>query len=203
MADNLNTAVDTAAEPAPPQAGAGPTVIFGRFMLPDMSEHPCQIASLSLSKVKMLTNLEVPIGVQIVAYIEEFGRIEGQIIQHIPGGFELGFELNEKRRERFKSRLKWLRDKASGNVEEARRHPRYEPSDAKSHITLPDGRTYPCQVIDISLSGAALTTEVLPALGTTIMLGKMKGRVVRYLPNGLAIEFSKQLDHTTLQSHIS
>ena len=203
MADNLNTAAQPAAETAAAPAGATPTVIFGRFMLPDMSEHPCQVASLSLSKVRLLTNLDVPLGVQIVAYIEEFGRIEGQVSQHIPGGFELAFELNEKRRERFKGRLKWLRDKASGKVEEARRHPRYEPADAKSHITLPDGRTYPCQVIDISLSGAALTTEVLPALGTTVMLGKMKGRVVRYLPNGLAIEFAKQLDQTTLQTHIS
>jgi hypothetical protein len=203
MADNLNTAAQPAAEAATPPSGATPTVVFGRFMLPDMSEHPCQVASLSLSKVRLLTTLDVPVGVQIVAYIEEFGRIEGRIAQHIPGGFELAFELNEKRRERFKTRLKWLRDKATGNAEEARRHPRYEPADAKSHITLPDGRTYPCQVIDISLSGAALTTDVLPALGTTIMLGKMKGRVVRYLPNGLAIEFAKPLDQSTLQSHIS
>ena len=34
---------------------------------------------------------------------------------------------------------------------------------------------------------------MMPALGTFLMVGKMKGRVVRYLENGFAIEFVKQL----------
>ncbi len=179
-----------------------PMILFGRFMLPDMAEHPCQIGSLSLSKASLITNVDVPAGVHVVAYIEEVGRVEGPITKHTPGGFEIGFELNESRRERFKSRLKWLRDKANDPAADNRRHPRYEPADSKSHITLPDGRVYPCEVVDISLSGAAVTTDILPTLGTKVMLGKMNGRVVRYLPNGLAIEFSKQLDQTALQAQL-
>lgn len=178
-------------------------VLFGRFMLPDMTEHACQIGTLSLTKATLITNLDVPAGVQIVAYIEEVGRVEGPITKHVQGGFEIGFELNESRRERFKNRLQWLRDKASDPSAENRRHPRYEPADSKSHLTLPDGRVYPCEVVDISLSGAAVTTDILPNLGTKIFLGKMSGRVVRYLPNGLAIEFSKQLNPQTLQAKIS
>jgi hypothetical protein len=59
---------------------------------------------------------------------------------------------------------------------------------------LPDGRVYPCEVIDVSISGAAVKAEVLPALGTGLLLGKMHGRVVRYLENGVAIEFANKLD---------
>ena len=32
------------------------------------------------------------------------------------------------------------------------------------------------------------------SVGTYLMLGKMRGRVVRYLEHGVAIEFVKQLD---------
>ena len=67
---------------------------------------------------------------------------------------------------------------------------------------MPDGRVYSCEVIDISLSGAAVKIEVLPALGTYLLLGKMRGRVVRYLDNGFAIEFTSQLDRTALAGEI-
>ena len=58
---------------------------------------------------------------------------------------------------------------------------------------------YNCEVIDISLSGAAIKTEVMPSVGTFLMLGKMRGRVVRYLEQGVAIEFVKQLDRSNVQ----
>ena len=51
-------------------------------------------------------------------------------------------------------------------------------------------------MIDISVSGAGIKTEVMPSIGTYLMLGKMRGRVVRYLEHGVAIEFVKQLDRT-------
>ncbi len=37
-------------------------------------------------------------------------------------------------------------------------------------------------------------------MGTFVMLGKMKGRVVRYLENGVAIEFMKALEKSDLTS---
>ena len=65
-------------------------------------------------------------------------------------------------------------------------------------MTLPDGRVYNCEVIDISTSGAGVKTDIMPSIGTQLMLGKMRGRVVRYLDDGIAIEFVKQLDQTQM-----
>ena len=172
----------------------GQVVLFGRFMLPDMSEHPCQVANVNTDRAVFLTNLDVPAGVQVVAYIDELGRIEAQVAEPVPGGFGVNFSLTAARLERFKERLNWLKNKDQDGSIDHRQHTRFEPAEAKSHITLPDGRVYPCEVIDISLSGAAVSTEVMPSLGTYIMLGKMRGRVVRYIESGVAIEFSKQLD---------
>jgi hypothetical protein len=178
-----------------------PSVLFGRYMLPNMSEHPCQIAELALESATFLTDSVPQAGTPIVAYIDEIGRIEATAGEAIPGGFKVNFSLSPARRARLEQRLKWLADKSEGSSDQ-RRHARYKPKDNKSHITLPDSRIYPCEVIDISLSGAAVKTEIMPALGTYLLLGKMRGRVVRYLDNGFAIEFTRQLDRSALASQI-
>ncbi len=194
---------------APVPADDGPegrnratSILFGRFMLPDMSEHPCQVTHIALESAVFATSSVPPAGTTLVAYIDEIGRVEAVAGEPVDGGFKAEFVLNASRRERLELRLKWLEDKADGATDQ-RRHARYEPKDSKSHITLPDGRVYTCEVIDISLSGAAIKIEVMPALGTYLLLGKMRGRVVRYIDNGFAIEFTRKLDRSALADEIS
>jgi hypothetical protein len=176
-------------------------VMFGRFMLADMTEHPCRVTDLSIDGVTFLTEVEVGPLSQLVAYIQDVGRVEGRVIGAVPGGIRVAFQLSSTRRQRLESRLKW--SQRSGGTADQRRHERFVPKDNKSHITLPDGRVYACEVIDISLSGAAVRTEVLPSLGTYLNLGKMRGRVVRYHESGIAIEFLKLLDRATLAAATS
>ena len=194
--------VESMDAPAVDPTEGKPVILGGRFMLPDMTEHPCQVMNISDETAQFLTDLDVPSGVQIVAYLDGLGRLEGQVSQPSPGGFTVQFHLTENRRQKFRERLAWLHNKENGGSIEHRRHDRFEPTETKSHITLPDGRVYSCEVIDISLSGAAVATDVMPALGTYILLGKMRGRVVRYIPSGVAIEFSKQLDLTNVANQI-
>ena len=49
---------------------------------------------------------------------------------------------------------------------------------------------------------AAVKVDVMPSLGTYIMLGKMRGRIVRYVDSGIAIEFLKPLNTTQLSAQI-
>ena len=183
-------------------SGTVQQTLFGRFMLPDMSEHPCQVQGISLDGATFLTSTVPAPGQSIVAYLEEVGRVEATSAEPIDGGFRVTFALTGARRDRFESRLKWLVDKQKGNTAEDRRHARYEPTQKTSQITMPDGREYPCEVMDISLSGAGVKVDVMPSLGTYILLGKMRGRVVRYLDNGIAIEFVKLLDRSQLTEHV-
>jgi len=178
------------------------SILFGRFMLPDMSEHPCQVTHIEPDSAVFVTGSVPPAGTQMVAYIDEIGRVEASADEAVAGGFKVCFVLNAARRERLAQRLKWLAEKADGSVQEDRRHTRYEPKDSKSHLTLADGRIYTCEVLDISLSGAAVKTEIMPAMGSYLLLGKMRGRVVRYLDTGFAVEFTHQLDRTALADHI-
>ena len=167
-------------------------IVFGRFMLPDMSEHACQVLDLTMTGATFITSDVPPAGLAIVAYLEDLGRVEVLSGEPVSGGFRITYAATGMRLERLHQRIKYLMDRASGAPDQ-RRHPRFEPKDKHSSITLPDGRTYNCEVLDISVSGAGIKTDVMPAMGTYLMVGKMKGRVVRYLENGFAIEFMKQL----------
>jgi hypothetical protein len=189
----------TVQETANRPAAQGP-VLFGRFMLPDMSEHPCQVSDLTSSSATFHSEHVPPVGLPIVAYLEELGRVEALSAEPVEGGFKIVFSLKGARLEKLETRLKWLGHKQRGNEAEGRRHARFEPRDSKSQITLPDGRVYTCEVLDISVSGAGIRVEVMPSLGTYVMLGKMRGRVVRHLEHGLAIEFAGQLDSHQLGS---
>jgi hypothetical protein len=171
-------------------------------MLPDMSEHPCQVHGISIEGANFLTTRVPPTGQTIVAYLEEVGRIEATSAEPVEGGFRVTFSLTGARRERFETRLRWLLQKNQDSSPEDRRHARFEPRERRSQITMPDGREYHCEVMDISLSGAAVKVDVMPSLGTQLLLGKMRGRVVRYLENGIGIEFVKPLDRTELNEQV-
>lgn len=182
-----------------PGTGALKAVVFGRFMLPDMSEHACQVLDLTLEGATFITSDVPPVGLAIVAYLEDLGRVEVISGEAISGGFRVTYAATGMRLERLQQRIKYLMERADGAPDQ-RRHPRFEPKDKHSSITLPDGRNYNCEVLDISVSGAAIKTDVMPAMGTYLMVGKMKGRVVRYLENGFAIEFIKQLAQPVVPS---
>ncbi len=176
-------------------------IVFGRFMLPDMSEHPCQVLHITPAGATFLSEHVPPSGLAVVAYIEELGRVEAVTGETVDGGFEVRFSATGARLDRLTSRIDWLTKREIGGAEN-RRHPRYEPREKVSQITLPDGRVYAVEVVDISVSGAAIKSEVMPSVGTYLMLGKMKGRVVRYLETGVAVEFVKQLDKHQINTEV-
>ncbi len=116
--------------------------------------------------------------------------------------FRLVLKMTAKRREKMIQTLEWLKAKAEGRAQERRRHLRIEPQDGQSRIVLSDGRSYPCEVLDISLSGASVRMAVLPAIGTHVTLGRMRGRVVRHHESGIAIEFVQTARPEALQQTV-
>ncbi|WP_420410464.1 PilZ domain-containing protein [Hoeflea sp.] len=86
--------------------------------------------------------------------------------------------------------MTWLANKHELGLPEDRRHERLAANNPSSEIRLDDGRVYPCRIIDLSVSGAAIEIDVRPAFGTMVVLGNMRGRVVRHFQEGIALEFT-------------
>ena len=164
--------------------------IYGRFMLEDRSEHQCQIIDMSPGNVSLRCKQVGEPGEKVIAYFDHLGRIEGVITRRLETGFAMTVVASERKKDKLAAQLTWLANKHELDLPEDRRHERVAPRNPLSVLHLGDGRQYPCRIIDLSLSGAAIEIEVKPAIGVQVTLGTMRGQVVRHFEDGLAIEFA-------------
>jgi hypothetical protein len=197
--ESASTVPPTTAAPDRPLAEKS---LLGRFMLPDTTEHKCQVLDLTLDGAVFTTQSPPPPGLSIVAYIDSIGRVVGVSEEPVEGGFKVHFTLEGAQRDRLASRLQSLGKTPEKDEAEPRRATRFRPVNTTSQLGLADGRVYACEVLDISLTGAAIKTEVMPRLGAFVLLGRTRGRVVRYIEHGIAIEFISPLDRATLADQV-
>ena len=177
--------------------------IYGRFMLEDRTEHPCQVVDMSPGNVALRTERVGEPGEKVIAYIDHIGRIEGVITRTLPDGFAMTVIASDRKRDKLAAQLTWLANKHELDLPEDRRHERVAPRNPMSVLKLGDGRQYQCRIIDLSLSGAAVEIDVKPALGVQVTLGTMRGQVVRHFDDGIAIEFAVVQRHETLDAEFN
>jgi hypothetical protein len=164
--------------------------LFGRYMLENRQEFPCQIVDMSPGSAAMVTPVSGSVGERVIAYVDHVGRLEGNILRLFDGGFAMSVKATERKRDKMAAKLTWLANRHELNLPEDRRHERIAPRRSAAVIKLEDGRVYQAKIIDLSLSGAAIEMNVRPAIGTVLWLGNMRGRVVRQFEEGVAIEFA-------------
>ena len=164
--------------------------IYGRYMLEDRSEHPCQVIDMSPGNVSMRCDHIGEAGEKVIAYIDHIGRVEGVITRRLDDGFAMTVIASERKKDKLAAQLTWLANKHELDLPEDRRHERVAPRNPMSILQLVDGRQYQCRIIDLSLSGAAVEIDVKPAIGVLVTLGTMRGQIVRHFEDGVAIEFA-------------
>ena len=162
----------------------------GRLMLPNHDEYECTVIDMSPGDVFFACHARPRAGERIIAYVDHLGRIEGTVSKGTDDGFVILVNATERKREKLAAQLTWIANKHELGLPEDRQHDRLTPRNGRTELSLDDGRHYPCRIIDLSLSGAAIDIEVRPAVGTPVQLGNMRGRVVRHFQEGVAIEFS-------------
>ena len=172
-------------------------VVSGSYTVPywyDPEGKPRTFACRTTRVSPFRMMVEVPvvgkIGDRLTSYFPDFGKFEGCISDTRPRSFLLELEMTGSMRERFANKLTWLERKQSDPaVQEVRKDARFIPATAHSTLTLADGARHECFIMDMSVSGAAVSAELQPPIGTPLALGAGVGRVVRLLPNGFAIKF--------------
>jgi hypothetical protein len=175
-----------------------PVKVFGRFMREDKQEYPCQVINMSAGGMALLAPVACDPGERIVAYLDNLGRIEGIVARSFEGGFAVRILASLYKRERIANLLTWLINQEALGLGEERKHERVVPRINASKLILPDGSVHNCRVIDVSLSGASVACAVKPPIGTQVVLGRMRGRVVRHHEQGLALQFVELQDPDSL-----
>ncbi len=131
----------------------------------------------------------------VIIYLDHVGRIEGNVTRLYDGGFAMTINCTPRKREKLAASVEWLKAHSEFGDQEHRRHERIEPANKNTEIRLEDGRCYPVEIIDISISGAALETDVKPALGSFVTFSGLNGKVVRHFAEGIAVEFDILAEH--------
>jgi PilZ domain-containing protein len=168
--------------------------LLGRFMREDKEEYPCQVVNMSAGGMALLSPAQCRDGERIVAYLDNFGRLEGVVIRSVEGGFAARIVASQYKREKIANLLTWLINRESLGLNEERKHERVVPRNPLSKLILPNGDVFDCRVIDVSLSGASIAMEKRPTLQTEVILGRMRGRIVRHHDTGVAVQFAEMQD---------
>lgn len=177
--------------------------LYGRFMLEDHTEHSCQVIDISPGNVALRADRIGSPGEKVIVYLDHVGRLEGVVTRTQDDGFAMTLIATDRKKDKLAAQLHWLSTRDKAGLAEDRRHERVAPRNPMSVLHLMDGRQYRCRVIDLSLSGAAVEVEVKPAIGVQVVLGTMRGEVVRHFEEGVAIEFASIQKPESLDSEFN
>ena len=179
---------------------------LGKWLDPQGKQRTFACRTARVSPFRML--IEVPVvgrvGNRVKSYFRDFGHLEGVISDTANGAFLYELEMSETRREKFASKLAWLETTRNDpSIPDVRKGARIIPVNPHSTLILADGTTKPCFVIDISVSGVAVSADLQPECGMPLAVGACVGRVVRLFDDGFAVKFAHPQNRDDLERVIT
>ena len=145
-----------------------------------------------VSPYRMMVDVPVvgKVGDSLTTYFPDFGKLDGCISDTKPGCFLLELDVPYAVRQKLADKLTWLEEKQKDpEIIDLRKESRVIPARSHSILTLADGTIHECFVIDMSVTGVAVSAEMQPEIGTPLAVGACVGRVVRVFPFGFAVNF--------------
>jgi PilZ domain len=178
-----------------------PVTLFGRYMLESQREFPCQTLAMSPGDMTLLAPVKARTGEKVVVYLDEIGRLAGVAARRMEIGFVVIMNLPPFKREKLADQITWFANRHHFNPSD-RRHERVEPLMRLTLMRLADGRESVVKIIDLSLSGAGVETELRPHIGARVRLGGTPGVIARHRKDGVGVEFERpfrpgELDEST------
>lgn len=173
--------------------------LSGRFMRSDRTEHPAKLIEMSVAHMTFSTQTPLTPGERLIAYVDQLGGLEGEVTEVSTGRFSMCLNITTRKREKLAAQLTWLINRHELDGLEERQHKRYEVTN-KSITMRADETLVECRLLDISLSGASLGTNVKPAIGTKVLVGRQRAIVRRHHEEGIGVQFLRVQEAEDLQS---
>jgi len=164
----------------------------GRLFIPsDSREARCTVSDLSPGGGAIACETIPDAGTPVVLYVDNFGRFEGTVVRRDGYGFGISFVCTPSKRERTAEQLTLFMNKTLVDDSVLRRHERSSQK-GFAKFTRADGQIVSCEVMDISVGGVSLKTEIKPPIGEFVLIAQIAGRVARHHGDGVGIEFVGQ-----------
>ncbi len=176
--------------------------LLGRFMRANKQEFPCKLVEMSVGGAQVMSPVDVETDERIVLYLDQIGGLTGTVVRNFEGGFAIKLEITSHKREKLAAQLTWLINRKEFDGVEERENERFDVANKASMLHLGDGRTLPCELADISVTGASVITKARPPIGTEIGLGMQRAIVRRHHDNGIGVQFLNQQDFSALKPYL-
>lgn len=157
----------------------------------DIPVFACRLSSITPYQAVLVSAETVQIGEPIAAHFEAFGILKATVTRRAESGFVMDIILDDEGRRKLAAKIDWQKRKVLTSAPDRREHKRIMPRDPRSRLDLPDGTTMPCFVIDVSVSGVAVSASLSPPKDSAVTVGSLPGKVVRYLDVGFAVQFDQ------------
>jgi hypothetical protein len=159
-------------------------------------EFSCRVLKMSSGVIKMAGPVTGSVGDWVTLHLDMFGQFEGPVISVRERELVMRIVATNDDRNKIARKIEWIENKKNPDKRE---HARIVPKDPHSTLYLPSGSVTPCQIMNYSISDAAVSADVIPELGAILIVGKIIGRVTRQFPEGFAIEFLVAQDIETVK----
>jgi len=158
----------------------------------------CRTQSISPTGTVLSAPVSGEVGEALTLKLDDFNIIRGRIERVFDGGFVVQFDGDDKDRAEIAAKIDWIKKHKFRSAPDKRAQKRVFPPHPRTTVTMPDGQVKECHVIDVSRSGAAVSADISPDIGTSMTVGKVTGQVVRHLEAGFAIKFERLLEFEEL-----
>ena len=159
-----------------------------RVLKPDNVEEPCLVVNMSAGGALLKAVNPPQAGERVVLYIDEMGRFEGLVIRSARHFFAVDYKSRRIKTHRTADNLTYAVNNKHMRIDR-RDAPRIR-HEQPTCVTLENGESLVCEILDISLTGASIAVDPIPDLGAVLTVGRMTGKVVRRHDRGVGIVFT-------------
>ncbi|MET3925372.1 PilZ domain-containing protein [Devosia sp. 2618] len=134
------------------------------------------------------------VGAKWLGSFPEIGILRGNVIRvDGPRTAVLQIIIGTEGRRRLATTIRWLVRRDRGLSKELRRAPRVAPRQPHTQVSIGQQGQDQAILLDISATGAKITSELQLELGTEILVGSIPARVVRVEKRAFGVEFLEPL----------
>jgi hypothetical protein len=182
----------------------------GRYSLADQRNargerrvFACRAVYLSAHEIGIAGPVSGKVGERVIANIDHLGKVEGPIARQLTRGFMMKIAANAERREALAAKIEWLEDYKNHDASNRRADERIVPENLYSKLVFADGSIETCLILNLSVSGAAISAETVPEIRTVLAVGSVVGRVVRHFEGGFAVQFIERQNRGAVEAAVT
>ena len=163
--------------------------------------YACRTQSLSPTTAAIAGPV-ASVGQTVSLLLDHVGFLKGQVTRRLVGGFQVDLVVDLNEQKKLAAKINWLKKRSVRQATDKREAPRQRPRHPTAYFYLGD-EEHECFVIDVSLTGAGISSTKRPPIGTPLTLGQLPGRVVRHMEVGFGLQFDAPQTEQSLEAALN